>query len=88
MAHKKSLSEKQTLELESRIPELASQATLFAYWKAKSNARTVVVAKGGYIVAEYADGSEKKLSPTKPRRKVKAGVPMSIGPGSSMNAHS
>ncbi len=65
------------LELEAGIAERACMATNMAYKRAKKASCTVLVSKGGYIVAEFPDGSEKTLGVSK-RRKVVAGVPVSI----------
>lgn len=65
------------LELEAGIAERASMATNMAYMRAKKLSCTVVVSKGGYIVEERPDGSEKILG-VSTRRKVVAGEPISI----------
>jgi len=65
------------LELEAGLAERASMATNMAYMRAKKLSCTVVVSKGGYIVEERPDGSIKILGVSK-RRKVIAGVPISI----------
>ncbi|PKM29041.1 MAG: hypothetical protein CVV07_12115 [Gammaproteobacteria bacterium HGW-Gammaproteobacteria-11] len=64
-------------ELEAGIAERASMATNMAYLRAKKLYCTVVVSKGGYVVEERPDGSEKILG-VSTRRKVLAGVPISI----------
>ena len=76
---KSALSEEAIQELEAQIPVLAAMATKMAYDRAKQAGHTVVVSKGGFIVAEYADGSERILATCKPKRKVIAGVPFTIG---------
>ena len=73
------LSEEKIRELEDRIPEMAAQATRAAYERAKRAGQTVVVSKAGFIVAEYSDGTERVLSPSQPKHKVKAGVPFQLG---------
>lgn len=65
------------LELEAGLAERASMATNMAYMRAKKLSCTVVVSKGGYIIEERPDGSEKILG-VSARRKVVAGVPISI----------
>ena len=65
------------LELEAGIAERASMATNMAYMRAKRLSCTVVVSKGGYIVEERPDGSERILG-VSTRSKVVAGVPISI----------
>ncbi|ARD11311.1 MULTISPECIES: hypothetical protein [Pseudomonas] len=84
----KALSEEATQELEARIPAQASLATRMAYEKAKAAGRTVVLSKGGFIVAERADGTEQIVCASKPRRSVKAGVCFKIGSGASASAGS
>ncbi|WP_447745663.1 hypothetical protein [Pseudomonas nicosulfuronedens] len=83
---KKALSEKDTRALEAKIPEKASLATKQAYQKAKSSGKTVLRSKDGFIVAEQPDGTERIVSPSKPRRKVTAGVSMKIGSGDATGA--
>ncbi|MBL4611655.1 MAG: hypothetical protein JKY58_13275 [Pseudomonas sp.] len=65
------------LELEAGIAERASMATNMAYMRAKKLSCIVVVSKGGYIVEERPDGSEKILA-VSTRKKVVAGVPINI----------
>lgn len=77
----KALSEKVIRELEAKIPSMASLATKLAYERAKSSSKTVVLSKDGFIVAEFADGTEQIVCPSKPRRKVKAGVVFKVGCG-------
>ncbi|MBI6796761.1 hypothetical protein [Pseudomonas syringae] len=79
------LSEEAIQELEAQIPAKASIATRMAYEKAKSSGQTVLLSKGGFIVAECADGTEKVVCASKPRRKVTTGS-FRIGPGSATNA--
>lgn len=69
--------EKVDLEAGEWLAERASMATNMAYMRAKKLSCTVVVSKGGYIVEERPDGSEKVLG-VSTRRKVLAGVPISI----------
>lgn len=64
-------------EADEWLAERASMATSMAYMRAKKLSCTVVVSKGGYIVEERPDGSEKVLG-VSTRRKVVAGVPISI----------
>ncbi|MEH6672391.1 hypothetical protein [Halopseudomonas sp.] len=70
-------SEEVDLEADEWLAERASMATNMAYRRAKKLSCTVVVSKGGYIVEEQPDGSEKILG-VSTRRKVVAGVPISI----------
>ncbi|RMR12053.1 hypothetical protein [Pseudomonas syringae group genomosp. 3] len=84
----KALSEEATQKLEAQIPAQASLATRMAYEKAKAAGRTVVLSKGGFIVAERADGTEQIVCASKPRRKVTAGVSFTIGSGASTRAGS
>ena len=72
------MSEEKIRELEDRIPKMAAQATRAAYARAKRSGQTVVVSKAGFIVAEYSDGTERALYPSKPKRKVEAGVPVCL----------
>tara|TARA_R110001606_G_C15399891_1_gene652734 strand:+ start:6342 stop:6596 length:255 start_codon:yes stop_codon:yes gene_type:complete len=73
----KSGEDEADLELEAGFAERASMATNMAYMRAKKLSCTVVVSKGGYIVEERSDGSEKILG-VSTRRKVAAGVSVSI----------
>lgn len=73
------LSEEAIQELEGQIPALAAMATKMAYEKAKQAGHTVVVSKGGFIVAEHPDGTERTIAACKPTRKVTAGVLFTIG---------
>ncbi|MCI3944109.1 hypothetical protein K0038_01115 [Pseudomonas syringae] len=82
------LSEEATQKLEALIPAQASLATRLAYEKAKAAGRTVVLSKGGFIVAERSDGTEQIVCASKPRRKVTAGVSYKIGSGASNSAGS
>ena len=75
----KKLSEEAIQELEAQIPALAAMATRMAYDRAKQTGNTLVVSKGGLIVAEYPDGTERTIAVCKPKRKVTAGVPFTIG---------
>jgi hypothetical protein len=77
-ATKPTLSEATIQELEDQIPGQAALATRLAYETAKRSGQTVVVSKGGFIVAEYTDGSEQRLASAKPRRKVRAGVSIDL----------
>ncbi|KPW21065.1 Uncharacterized protein ALO83_04793 [Pseudomonas cannabina pv. alisalensis] len=79
------LSEEAIQELEAQIPAKASLATRMAYEKAKSSGQTVLLSKGGFIVAECADGTEKVVCTVAPRRKVTAGS-FRIGAGAATNA--
>lgn len=74
------LSEEAIQDLEAEIPALAAIATRMAYEKAKRSGQTVVLSKGGFIVAEHPDGTERILATCKPMRKVTAGVPFTIEP--------
>ena len=76
---KSALSEEAIQELEAQIPALAAMATKMAYDRAKQAGHTVVVSKGGFIVAEHPDGTERTIAACKPTRKVTAGVPFTIG---------
>lgn len=70
-------SSKVDLELDSWIAERASMATNMAYRRAKANSCTVVVSKGGHIVAEHPDGTEMIIGTSK-RTKVPIGVPFAF----------
>lgn len=78
-AKEQTLSEEAIIELEAQIPALAAMATRMAYEKAKQAGNAVVVSKGGFIVAEHPDGTERTIATCKPTRKVTAGVPLTIG---------
>lgn len=80
-ATKPTLSEATIQELEDQIPGQAALATRLAYETAKRSGQTVVLSKGGFIVAEYPDGTELKLAPAKPKRKVRAGVSIDLRSG-------
>lgn len=73
------LSEEAIRALEAEIPGLVTIATKMAYQKAKRSGQTVVLSKGGFIVAEHPDGTERILATCKPMRKVPAGVLFKIG---------
>jgi len=75
------IDEEKTQGLEAHIPEMAARATRRAYETAKRSGLTVVLSKGGFIVAEYPDGTELKLAPAKPKRKVRAGVIIDLRTG-------
>ncbi|AKF44750.1 hypothetical protein ABNM12_01900 [Pseudomonas syringae] len=79
------LSEEAIQELEAQIPAKASLATRMAYEKAKSSGQTVLLSKGGFIVAECADGTEEVVCASTPRRKVATGS-FRIGPRSATSA--
>ncbi|KTB59243.1 hypothetical protein [Pseudomonas syringae] len=79
------LSEEAIQELEAQIPAKASLATRLAYEKAKSAGQTVLLSKGGFIVAECADGTERVVCASKPRRKVTTGS-FNIRPGTATSA--
>jgi len=70
-------TEKVDLEAGEWLAERASMATNMAYMRAKKLSCIVVVSKGGYIVEERPDGSEKILA-VSTRKKVVAGVPINI----------
>jgi len=75
------LSEAAIQELEDQIPGQAALATRLAYETAKRSGLTVVLSKGGFIVAEYPDGTEQRLASTKPKRRVRAGVSIDLRSG-------
>ncbi len=75
----KILSEEETRNLESMIPELASGATYSAYVRALASGQSVVRVDGEQIIAKSADGSIRVVGQAKPRRKVKAGLAFHIG---------
>jgi len=80
------IDEQKTQGLEAQLLEMAARATRQAYEAAKRSGLTVVLSKGGFIVAEYPDGTELKLAPAKPKRKVRAGVSIDLRSGSFLGA--
>lgn len=70
---KKRLSEAETRNLETMIPELASSATHSAYVNALAAGYTVMREVGTQLVVTRADGTVRVVRQSKPRHKVKAG---------------
>lgn len=75
---KKGLSEAETQNLESMIPELATGATHTAYVKALAAGHTVIRTQGSQLVATNADGEVQVIGAASPLHKVKKGQPFKI----------